>query len=209
MIPTLYLHGFASSPGSFKARRLAERFAAEGWPFEAPDLNGADFRRLTITEQLQIVQRSAGGGPVNLIGSSLGGWLAALYAARHAEVQRLVLLAPAFAFPRLYAAWLGPEAVERWRQTGVLRLLHYGSGSEAELGWQFFEDAMRYEDEPAILQPCLIIHGVRDEVVPVGVSRQFARTRTCCQLLEVDSDHELRDQVDEIWLAVRAFLSAC
>ncbi|MCX7605201.1 MAG: alpha/beta fold hydrolase [Bryobacteraceae bacterium] len=208
MIRTLYLHGFASSPQSFKARFLAERFAAAGWPFEAPDLNGADFRRLTVTEQLRIVEQCARGEPVHLIGSSLGGWLAALYAARHDEVRRLVLLAPAFGFPRLYAESLGREAMEAWRSSGALRLMHYGSGAETELGWQFMEDALRYEDEPAILQPCLILHGVRDDVVPVQVSRQFARTRTCCELREVDSDHELRDRVEEIWLAARGFLSA-
>lgn len=208
MIRTLYLHGFASSPQSFKARYLAERFAEAGWPFEAPDLNGADFRGLTVTEQLRIVESCARGEPVHLIGSSLGGWLAALYAARHAEAQRLVLLAPAFGFPRLYAESLGGAALDAWRSSGALRLLHYGRGAETELGWQFMEDAMRYEDEPAILQPCLIIHGVRDDVVPVQVSRQFARTRTCCELREVDSDHELRDQVEEIWLAAREFLSA-
>jgi len=208
MIRTLYLHGFASSPQSYKARYLAQRFAAEGWPFEAPDLNGADFRRLTITEQLRTVEERAAGQPVHLVGSSLGGWLAALYAARHREVRRLVLMAPAFGFPRLYSEFLGPAAVEAWRREGALRLMHYGTGAETELGWQFLEDAMRYEDEPAIVQPCLIFHGVRDDVVPVQVSRQFARTRTCCELREVDSDHELRDQVEEIWLAAREFFSA-
>jgi pimeloyl-ACP methyl ester carboxylesterase len=208
MIRTLYLHGFASSPQSSKARYLAARFAEHGWPLEIPDLNGADFRHLTITGQLRIVEQCAAGEPVHLIGSSLGGWLAALYAARHPEAQRLVLLAPAFGFPRLYAESLGAERVEAWRRTGVLRVMHYAKGEETELGWQFMEDAQRYEDEPAILQPCLIFHGTRDTVVPVQVSRQFARTRTCCELREADSDHELRDCVEEIWLAARDFLSA-
>jgi len=208
MIRTLYLHGFASSPQSAKAQYLAARFAEQGWPLDIPCLNGPDFRHLTVTAQLRIVEQCAAGAPVHLIGSSLGGWLAALYAARHPEVQRLVLLAPAFGFPRLYAESLGAGQVEAWRRSGVLRVMHYGKGEEAELGWQFMEDARRYEDEPAILQPCLIFHGTRDTVVPVEVSRQFARTRTCCELREVDSDHELRDRVEEIWLAAREFLAA-
>lgn len=208
MIRTLYLHGFASSPQSGKAQALARRFQAEGWPFEIPDLNGPDFRRLTLSAQLEIVARAVAGEPVHLIGSSLGGYLAALYAARHAEVQKLVLLAPAFGFARLYEESLGARRVELWRSQGVLRVMHYGRGEEAELGWQFLEDARRYEEEPAILQPCLIFHGTRDDVVPVGVSRRFARTRTCCHLCEVDSDHELRDQVELIWAAAREFLSS-
>ncbi len=208
MIRTLYLHGFASSPLSAKAQELARRFHAQGSPFEIPDLNGADFRRLTLTEQLEIIARHAAGEPVHLIGSSLGGYLAALYAARHAEVQKLILLAPAFGFARLYEEALGTEQVEQWRSRGVLRLMHYGQGAEVELGWQFLEDARRYEEEPAITQPCLIFHGTRDVIVPVQVSRQFARTRTCCQLYEAESDHELRDQVDAIWEAAREFLAS-
>lgn len=208
MIRTLYLHGFASSPQSSKAQALARRFRAEGWPFDIPDLNGPDFRRLTLTSQLEILARHAAGEPVHLIGSSLGGYLAALYAARRPEVQKLILLAPAIAFARLYEESLGAQRVQQWRASGVLRVMHYGRGEEAELGWQFLEDARRYEEEPAITQPCLIFHGTRDDVVPVQVSRQFARTRTCCQLREVDSDHELRDQVEAIWEAAREFLSS-
>jgi pimeloyl-ACP methyl ester carboxylesterase len=208
MIRTLYLHGFASSPQSSKAQFLARRFGEHGWPFGIPDLNGADFRRLTLTEQLSIVEKHAADGPVHLIGSSLGGYLAALYAARHPEVRKLILLAPAFGFARLYEESLGPERVQEWQRRGAIRVMHYGLGAETELGWQFLEDARRYEDEPAITQPCLIIHGTRDDVVPVQVSRQFARTRTCCQLFEADSDHELRDQVERIWEMGRSFLES-
>lgn len=208
MIRTLYLHGFASSPQSSKAQFLAGRFAEQGWPFEIPDLNGGDFRRLTLTGQLSIVEECAAGAPVHLIGSSLGGYLAALYAARHPEVKKLVLLAPAFSFARLYEESLGAEKVRDWERTGALRVMHYGQGVEMDLGWQFLEDARRYEDEPAITQPCLIIHGTRDDVVPVQVSRQFARTRTCCELYEADSDHELRDQVEVIWEMARTWLGS-
>jgi pimeloyl-ACP methyl ester carboxylesterase len=208
MIRTLYLHGFASSPRSSKAQYLAGRFRERGWRLEIPDLNGENFSRLTLTGQLSEVERITAGEPVHLIGSSLGGYLAALYAARHAEVRKLILLAPAFGFARLYEASLGAERVERWERDGALRVMHYGRGEEAALGWQFLEDARRYEEEPAILQPCLIIHGTADDVVPVEVSRQFARTRTCCQLLEVDSGHELHDQLETILEAAVPFLES-
>jgi alpha-beta hydrolase superfamily lysophospholipase len=208
MIRTIYLHGYASSPRSSKAQYLAGGFQERGWRLEIPDLNGEDFRRLTLTWQLSQVERCAAGEPVHLIGSSLGGYLAALYAARHAEVRKLILLAPAFGFARLYEESLGAERVKQWERDGVLRVMHYGRGEEADLGWQFLEDARRYEEEPAILQPCLIIHGTADDVVPVEVSRQFARTRTCCHLMEVDSGHELHDQLETIREAAVRFLDS-
>ncbi len=53
----VYLHGFASSPGSKKAGYFRERFAARGIELEIPDLAQGDFDRLTITRQLGSVSR--------------------------------------------------------------------------------------------------------------------------------------------------------
>src|SRR5579883_715627 len=94
MTRVIYLHGFASGPSSKKARFFAERIPH----LEVPDLARGDFEHLTITGQLEVIRDLAKGEPVHLIGSSLGGYLAALYASRHPEVQKLVLMAPAFEF---------------------------------------------------------------------------------------------------------------
>src|SRR5690242_10304688 len=98
----LYLHGFASSPGSRKARFFAERLRKVGCKVEIPDLAQGGFKHLTISGQLQLLERLAAGEPVMLIGSSLGGYLAALYASQHPEVDRMILLAPAFRFRELW-----------------------------------------------------------------------------------------------------------
>lgn len=202
----LYLHGFASSPQSRKARVFQEHFAARGLELLVPDLAEGGFRNLTITGQLAIIERTADSRPVSIIGSSMGGYLAALYASRHPEVEKTVLLAPAFGFGRLWSEKLGPEAMAEWKWTGVIETMNYAEGALAELGWQLMEDALRYEDEPAVMQPTLIYHGIHDDVVPVGVSRAFTRTRTCAELREVDSDHELANVVDEIWDGIVLFL---
>lgn len=207
MTPILYLHGFASSPASRKARIFQDRFRAAGLDVQVPNLAGEGFRHLTISGQLSVIEQAAGGRAVSLAGSSMGGYLAALYAARHPEVDRLVLLAPAFGFARIWAESLGAEQVATWRQNGSMPVMNYATGSEEPLDWQLMEDAARYEEEPAILQPCLIYHGVNDTVVPVQVSRAFARTRTCVELREVDSDHELMNVVDELCSEAERFLA--
>src|SRR5262245_8030594 len=94
----VYLHGFASGPSSSKARFFRDRFAELGIGLEVPVLAEGAFERLTISGQLAVLEQTTGGDPVSLIGSSMGGYLAALYAARHPEVEKLVLLAPAFSF---------------------------------------------------------------------------------------------------------------
>ncbi|MCS6812403.1 MAG: esterase, partial [Cyanobacteria bacterium] len=53
---TIYLHGFASSPNSTKARYLADCFAQAGLPLTVPDLNQGDFSHLTLTRQIQQVE---------------------------------------------------------------------------------------------------------------------------------------------------------
>ena len=206
MTPIIYLHGFASSPNSKKAKIFADRFQSAGIPLQAPDLNAGDFLNLTLTSQLRIVEQAAGGRPVSLIGSSMGGYLAALYAARHPEVEKVVLLAPAFGFAWLWAESLGTEQVAAWERTGVLEVMDYAAGRPAAVSWGLMEDSRRYEEEPVVLQPTLIYHGVHDAVVPVQVSRNFARTRTSAELREMDSDHELLNVVDEIWEGTHSFL---
>ena len=84
--------------------------------------------------------------------------------------------------------------------------MNYATGQPEAIGWGLMEDSLNYEDEPAATQPTLIFHGLQDDVVPVGVSRAYARTRTSARLVEVESDHELLSAVDVIWEGTRAFL---
>jgi len=149
MAPVLYLHGFASGPGSSKADYFRRVLEPAGLPLQVPDLAAGDFEHLTLTGQLAVIARAAGGRTVSLIGSSMGGYLAALFAARHPQaVDRVVLLAPAFGFARRWREHLGAEAVERWRETGGLEIFHYGENRPVILGYQLLEDADPYETTP-------------------------------------------------------------
>src|SRR6185369_6645108 len=96
-----YLHGFASSPRSTKVQFFTRTLAERGIDVRCPDLNEPDFRTMTMTRMLQQLEAElvAAGRPASLIGSSLGGALAILTAARVPHlVDRLLLLAPAVMF---------------------------------------------------------------------------------------------------------------
>lgn len=208
MPSVLYLHGFASGPQSSKALFFQERFAARGVEVDVPDLGGGDFERLTITGQLEIIDRQVRQrGPEVVIGSSLGGYLAALYAARHPGLLRaLVLLAPGFGFPRRWPQSLGEEALRLWRESGWIQVYHYGLKRFCRLGYQLIDDGLRYEDYPEVTDPALILHGTRDEVVDPRCSQEFARTRPNVSLRLLDSDHQLLDVLDPIWEMVDRYL---
>ena len=203
----VYLHGFASGPSSKKARYFRDRLTNAGWDVTVPALDGGNFEALTITGQLAILEAAVGGDPTPLIGSSMGGYLAALYAARHRDIPRVVLLAPAFDFAARFRARVGEAEMEQWKRAGRAPVYHYGAGREMALGYGLIEDAERYEPFPNVTQPCLIFHGRQDDVVPIGLSREFARTRANVRLNEVESGHELTDVFELMGDPVEQFLA--
>lgn len=202
----VYLHGFASGPGSGKARYLSQYLRAGGATVDIPDLAENDFAHLTLTRQLAVIDRSVRGEPVSLIGSSMGGHLAAIYAASHLEVDRLVLLAPAFGFAHRWPERLGAKAVADWRRTGWMDVYHYGQGRNVPLAVDLLEDGARYPDFPDFTQPALIFHGANDDVVPAAFSTEFSSTHPNVLLEILNSRHELTDVLDYMAPKIAAFL---
>ncbi|NEQ31096.1 MAG: alpha/beta fold hydrolase [Leptolyngbya sp. SIO4C5] len=208
----VYLHGFASGPGSAKAQFLRSRFHESGLTLQIPDLNQNDFSHLTLTRQIQqVLALVTAAEQVVLIGSSLGGLTAALLAEQPAltqKLQQLVLLAPAFGFLTHWLPQLGPDSLRRWQQTGWLDIYHYGEERLLPLSYEFVIDAQQYASlqlQPAV--PTLILHGRQDEVIPVQASRQYAAARAGVSLVELESDHSLTDVQSQIWLETQNFLA--
>ncbi|MEH2072391.1 MAG: YqiA/YcfP family alpha/beta fold hydrolase [Nostoc sp.] len=204
----IYLHGFASSPKSAKARHIGDRFSQIHTELKIPDLNADDFSQLTITRQIAQVAAEfpKDSTRVTLIGSSLGGLTAAHLAQQHLQVQRLVLLAPAFGFLSHWLVKFTDEEIQRWQQEKYLMIYHYGEARSLPLSYDFVTDAAQYQEE--LLQrhiPTLILHGKNDEVIPIEASRNFRHWRPWVELVELDSDHALGNVIEEIWQAIRLF----
>ncbi|MFN6496495.1 MAG: YqiA/YcfP family alpha/beta fold hydrolase [Nostoc sp. DedQUE01] len=211
----IYLHGFASSPKSAKARYISDRFTEINTELKIPDLNAGDFSQLTITRQITQVaaELPKDSTPVTLIGSSLGGLTAIHLAQQHLQIQHLVLLAPAFGFLSHWLPKLTDEEIQRWQQEKYLMVYHYEEGRSLPLNYNFVTDAAQYQEE--LLQrpiPTLILHGKNDEVIPIEASRDFRRWRSppevshpWVELVELDSDHALGNVMKEIWQAIRLF----
>lgn len=206
MTRIVYLHGFASGPQSNKAQFFRRRFAEQGIRCDVPRLDDGNFQGLTISGQLEVIHQAVSGEPVTLMGSSLGGYLAALYGARHENIDRMVLLAPAFQFPSRWRNRFSDAEFTEWRRTGARAFYHYADKADRELGYQFVEDAIQYEDEPGFAQPALIIHGSLDDVVPAEVSEQFAAGHRNAELRIVPSGHELTDVLELLWEETARFL---
>jgi pimeloyl-ACP methyl ester carboxylesterase len=205
-----YLHGFASSPGSTKVGYFRDRFRERGIALRCPDLNEPEFATLTLTRMLDQLGAELAmiSGTATLIGSSLGGTLAVLAAAKYpGRVDRLVLLAPAVMFAKPGHHLLPPERVEEWRRRGALPFFHYGYERERDLNFSFYEDSLRHDAfGAAFAQPTLIFQGLRDASVDHRTVEAFAKSRANVTLSLVDDDHQLIASLPRMWTDIRAFL---
>jgi hypothetical protein len=209
-----YLHGFASSPKSTKVGYFSERLAEHGVDVRCPDFNEPDFSTLTLTRMLDQLGAElarvdrASGGPVTLMGSSLGGTLAVLAAERFpSQVDRVVLLAPAVMFAKPGHHLLPPERIEEWRRRGALPFFHYAEHAERPLNFAFYEDSLRYDAfNAAFDQPTLAFQGLHDASVDHRTVEAFANTRANVTLSLLDDDHQLIASLPRIWADVQPFL---
>jgi uncharacterized protein len=207
----LYLHGFASSALSSKAAWFKARLAERGVELRTPDFNEPDFSTLTITRMVERVGQEIGtlpAGPIALVGSSLGGFVAVQTALRHpGRIDRLVLLAPAFDFGGNRMRDLGDRGLDEWRRTNQLNVFHYAFGRLVPVHYELFEDAQRYDSLGARLDlPVLIFQGTRDTAVDPATVERWAQARPNADLRLLDDDHQLLGSLDYIWEETAGFL---
>lgn len=204
----LYLHGFASSPASSKAAFFRQRFEDRGDVIVVPDLNEDDFERLTVRRMRDTALRHllALPRPRIIVGSSLGGYVAALCAG-DAPVDGLTLLAPAFDPVARWTELASPGALDQWRHDGTAMFQHYAYNSKMALRYDFFVDAQRHDPWPPSGAPTLVLQGVADDTVPVETAREYARRNPRVVLVEIDTGHEMLDALPILWAKASAFLS--
>jgi pimeloyl-ACP methyl ester carboxylesterase len=201
MIQFIYLHGFASSPQSKKATAFAKRFAKLGLPLAIPDLEDGDFKHLTISRQLKIIEKTLDSFPnasFALIGSSMGGYLAALTAQIRPNVKGAYLMCPGFNFIKRWRSALAGE-IRGAGEAGLIRVFNYRYNKTMELDLALFEDAEKWEEvryENPV--PTRIVHGIHDDTVDIRESRNFALKHPWANLKEVNSDHGLLSHLDWI-----------
>ncbi len=101
----IYVHGFNSSPASFKAQLLIDYFAKQGWAdrLDVPELPEYPQEAMALLESLV-----AAHSEVVLIGSSLGGFYTTYLTEKYSQA-RGVLINPAVAPHKLLVQLLGPN----------------------------------------------------------------------------------------------------
>lgn len=193
-----YLHGFASGPNAAKGLMLKASFARAGLHLELPDLNRPSFQTMTFTAALaELDQMHAAALSTSqnikwqLIGSSMGSYLAALWAQLHPDwVDKLVLLSPAFNFAKVVARMGGDDLVHQWQTSGSWTCLG-PDGAPSKIHWGLVEDIERYAAEPDVPCPTLVFQGRSDALVQLESTSAYARSHPSVELVVLDDDHAL------------------
>ncbi|MCC7227108.1 MAG: esterase [Burkholderiaceae bacterium] len=184
----LYLHGFRSSPLSFKAQMMANAMAARGKQaaWRCPQLPPSPAAAMTIAgEQLQALIHAVPGrdpAAVTIVGSSLGGYYATWLAEQFGT--RAVLINPAVHAPRDLAT-----------QVGTQRDFHTGVPFEFLPAYIGELERMRVS-RPTKPGRYLLIAATGDEVLDWREMRDYFAD--CAQIIVPGSDHGLSDF--EQWL---------
>jgi pimeloyl-ACP methyl ester carboxylesterase len=202
MTEFIYLHGFASGPGSQKACIFRKYFENAQLSITIPDLQQGDFENMTLTKQISLVQSIIDGKPgvdFALIGSSMGAYIAGLLAETRKEIKALYLMAPGFNFLNRWMENLGWDKDSLSSTPDLIRVFHYSYNKEVNLSTDLFRDAINWDSLSLTRNiPIRIVHGLHDETVNIQESRDFAGLRPWCQLKELDSDHGLLSSIDWI-----------
>jgi predicted esterase YcpF (UPF0227 family) len=170
----IYLHGFNSSPQSFKARLLHERMIAlhRGAEFSCPALDPYPRRAIT---QLEALIDTARGEPA-LVGSSLGGYYATYLSERHR--LRTALINPAVRPYELLAQVIGPQ-----------RNLY--TGAEYQLTTRHIEELRELEVEMITPENYLLVAATGDEALDYRMA--VTRYGGAKQIVVKGGDHGFSD----------------
>ena len=206
--PTVvWLGGFKSDMAGTKAQALADWARASGRAYLRFDYFGhgisdGEFREGTISrwraDALAVLDHLVE-GPVVLVGSSMGGWLACLVAmAAPARIAALVLVAPAADFTeKLMRPGLPPDGRAALARDGVwLRPSPYGA-EPYPITRTLLEDGARWsilDSEIPIDVPVRVLQGGEDPDVPWRHALELAQAikgQDVVFTLIKDGDHRL------------------
>lgn len=174
-------HGMESTKEGTKHRRLAAWLAERGvavlrFDFSYVGESEGDFEDLTFSGEVDDLAgawsffRPRTSGTVAIVGSSMGGAVALLFAAQEPAVHAIATIA-AVGRPARALEELRPTELDRWRSDGVFSL------GGMRLKSMFLEDLERLDVLAAcrkVACPVLVTHGGADRVVPISDGEEIA-----------------------------------
>lgn len=181
-------HGLFSNKDSEKYTALGDRFHPRGIALLRFDFRGCGesegtTSEITVSDRLRDLSAAIEfvrsypriGSRIGLMGSSLGGYISLAESGDEEDIRAVV-------------TWATPYTLAGLEE-------RRGQGEMAVLGEQFFDDLRGHDLAPALgkVRNCLVIHGDRDELVPVEQARMIYERLNDPKKMEIieGGDHRL------------------
>lgn len=198
------VHGFAGDKESSMLRKLAAAVCGKGvallcFDFPAHGESPVAEEQLTVENckaDLQAVMAHASqrypGARKSIFATSFGGYITLLCAEEFPGIP-LVLRAPAVTMPRLLLESVLKTSAEAFKNRETILC---GFERPLRLPYTFFEDLAAQEPlgEKQVDAPVLIVHGDRDDIVPLSDVQAFVKTqkRVTLEILH-GADHRFKN----------------
>ncbi|MBI4895820.1 MAG: alpha/beta fold hydrolase [Candidatus Aenigmarchaeota archaeon] len=134
---------------------------------------------------------------IGLIGTSFGGISSIIAASKTKSLFLLVLRSPVSNYKVKTLTDLSNEEMQEWKTSGY-RVYTNVQGKRLRLNYSFYEDLKNndgYKAAKKIKIPTLIVHGDRDDVVPIEQSNKLSKIITKAKLIRIiGADHFYSDK---------------
>jgi uncharacterized protein len=197
-------HGFLSNKNSTTNKTLTRllleyTIATFRFDFFGQGESEGPFEQITLTTAIDQARSALdlmgtkGYRHLGLTGSSFGGLVSILVAARRPDLLAVALKCPVADFPETLRLEFGHERMAHWKQFNEIPNVT-GGPSPVPLQYQLYKDCLTYDaykEAESIRAPTLIVQGGCDELVPLHQSRRLIDAIQSDKQLEVltGADH--------------------
>ncbi len=207
----VFVHGFRGRcKDGPKPLALAEALTKKGFVFLRFDFSNigeseGNFENTTITQyvddlrcaidfvlKIGFVEKDR----ISLVGSSLGGLVATILATKDKRVKSLVLSSPVASLD-LCTGEL-KDLMKKCKENGYVYINLVSANKYCKLNYTFYQDYLKYngiELAKKIDIPTLILHGDKDDIVPLEGSKEILKNLKGEKALEIieGADHYFRE----------------
>ena len=196
-------HGFSTSKDSQTYVRLEKILNERGistfrFDFFGHGESEGKFEEITVSEAADDIQnaikllKESGYKKIGLVGSSFGGMASLIIASKTDELYVVALKSPVSDYMGLIIARANQGEIKTWKKKGFIDITG-AHGEKLKLNYSFFEDSQKlngFKSAQKIKIPTLIVHGNKDETVPIEQSKKTTHLIENCRLEIIEGgDH--------------------
>ncbi|MBO6137971.1 MAG: alpha/beta fold hydrolase [Lachnospiraceae bacterium] len=212
----LCLHGFTGSKHSPTIEKLHgvmknKRIGTFAFDWPGHGRSDAPFSALTVENCMQDMDtvykyiHEKYGVPIWCFATSLGGYLAMNYHLRHPEAfEKLLLRSPALKMAEVMKAAMSEDRFARLMKG---EKVDFGHDQPLLLTKDYYDDLCAhdiFDEAPPYPEKILIIHGDKDETVPIHYSEDYAGKNGIALHILKDAGHEYDNPGDQEWIMKEA-----